>query len=288
MPPSVARGPIYARPVDRALEARFAGATCVVTGAASGIGRAVAGVLAHAGAVVVLCDIDADKVRDTAEALGASAVVADVTDADAVAALVEATVGEHGRIDFLFNNAGIGAFGPAEEVSLATWRRVVDVDLLGVVNGVAAAYPVMVRQGGGHLVNTASLAGLIPTPLLAPYAAAKHAVVGLSLSLRVEAAAHGIAVTAVCPGPVDTPLLEGPDAAGARRLLTNALGDLYPVDQMADDLLGGVAENRALVVTPSSARVAWEAWRADPDGVLDGLVARALGGRERRAGAGPD
>ncbi len=274
--------------MDRELEARFAGATCVVTGGASGIGRAVAGVLAGAGAVVVLCDLDADKVRDAARALGGTAAVVDVTDADAVAALVETTVSEHGRLDFLFNNAGIGAFGPAEQVDLATWRRVVDVDLLGVVNGVAAAYPVMIRQGAGHLVNTASLAGLIPTPLLAAYAAAKHAVVGLSLSLRVEAAAHGVAVTAVCPGPVDTPLLEGPEAAGARRLLTNALGDLYPVDQMADDLLRGVAENRALVVTPQSARAAWETWRADPDVVLDGLVTRALGARERRRGAGPD
>jgi NAD(P)-dependent dehydrogenase (short-subunit alcohol dehydrogenase family) len=274
---------------------RFDDRVAIVTGAASGIGRALAAALAAEGSTVVLADIDGPGVERAAAEIGrgAEAVAVDVTDAGAVAALVASVAERHGRIDLLFNNAGIGAGGPVEQLAVADWARVIDVDLNSVVYGVAAAYPLMVRQGAGHIVNTASLAGLVPSPLLAPYAAAKSAVVGLSVSLRVEAAAHGVRVSVVCPGPVETPLLDQAGSAGAvspagavnaRKLLTNALGPPYAADAMAADVLDGVVENRAIIVAPATARDAWEAYRRSPDAVLDAMASQAVASRRRREG----
>jgi len=162
----------------------------IVTGGASGIGRALGAALVRRGDHVVLADVEGAAAIEVAEqltALGpgaATAAALDVRDAAAVAALVTGTAEQRGRLDLMFNNAGIGIGGPAEELSLAHWDRAIDVNLRGVVNGVHAAYPVMLRQGSGHIINTASLAGLLPTPGSAPYGATKWAVVGLSLSLR--------------------------------------------------------------------------------------------------------
>lgn len=275
----------------------FGESIAVVTGAASGIGAALARALAGHGAHVVLADLDGPGARRAAEQLGpdrASSATVDVTDARAVEQLIGDVVERHGRLDYLFNNAGIGAGGPTEELGVALWRRVIEVDLLSVANGVAAAYPVMVRQGHGHIVNTASLAGLVPSPYLAPYAAAKHGVVGLSLSLRPEAAARGVRVSVVCPGPVDTPLLDrsnpedvpGPTMAfDARKLLTNALGPAYAPEALAGDIIRGVAGNRAVIVAPATARDVWELYREDPDALLEALAAQALEGRRRRGQA---
>ncbi len=171
----------------------FQGKVAIVTGAASGIGEALSGALARRGATVVLADIDEAGAKGSADALAVgppgrvSAVALDVTDAEAVASLVERTAQDHGHLDFLFNNAGIGIAGPVSELTLAHWNRAIDVNLRGVVHGVVAAYPVMIRQGHGHIVNTASLAGLLPSPMLTPYGMTKHGVVGLSESLRMEA-----------------------------------------------------------------------------------------------------
>ncbi len=273
----------------------FDGAVAIVTGAASGIGRALATALVGRGAAVVLADIDAGGAAALAASLGtdrAWAAALDVTDPAAVRAVVEATANDHGRLDYLFNNAGIGAGGPVEELPAVLWERAVDVDLYSVIHGVAAAYPLMVRAGSGHIVNTASLAGLVPSPFLTPYAAAKSAVVGLSVSLRVEAAARGVRVSVVCPGPVETPLLNRTNPPGVdgprtrvdgRKLLTNALGPPYPPEDLAADVLAGVVENRAIIVAPESARRAWEAFRADPEAVLGAMAAQAVRARERRA-----
>jgi len=120
--------------------------------------------------------------------------------------LAEETASAYGRLDYQFNNAGIAIGGDARDLTLDQWRRVLDVDLYGVLYGTLAAYPIMVNQGFGHIVNTSSAAGLLPTPLNAPYCTAKHAVVGLSLSLRAEGADLGVKVSAVCPGYVRTPI----------------------------------------------------------------------------------
>src|SRR5664280_2465562 len=133
---------------------------------------------------------------------------ADVTGAGALSQSVGRFAAEHGGLDFMFNNAGIAVGGEVRDLSLAHWQRVVDVNLMSVIHGVAAAYPLMIEQGRGHIVNTASLSGLVPSPLLVPYSTTKHAVVGLSIGRRVEAADHGVRVSVVCPGVIETPLLD--------------------------------------------------------------------------------
>jgi NAD(P)-dependent dehydrogenase (short-subunit alcohol dehydrogenase family) len=284
----------------------FDGKVAIVTGGASGIGRALATALVAKGARVRVADIDGDGAAAVADALGgppaARAATLDVTDAEAVRLLVESVAADEGHLDLLFNNAGIGAGGPVEHLPIEAWDRVIDVDLRSVVYGVVAAYPIMVRQQSGHIVNTASLAGLVPSPVLTPYAAAKAGVVGLSVSLRVEAAAHGVGVSVVCPGPVETPLLDagagaagpaasrgsvGPAAGAApnvRKLLTNALGTPYDPAALADDVLTGVLENRALIVAPETARIAWHTFRDTPEEMLAAMAGQAVRSRERRAG----
>jgi NAD(P)-dependent dehydrogenase (short-subunit alcohol dehydrogenase family) len=262
----------------------------IITGAASGIGRALAGALVTRGDTVVVADIDGEGAERAAGELArrgpgtATSAVVDVRDAGTVRALVDQVRDQHGRLDVMVNNAGIGVGGDAGELTLAHWERVIDVNLRGVVHGVQAAYPVMITQRSGHIVNTASLAGLVPAPLLTPYAMTKHAVVGLSLSLRAEAAAHGVRVTAVCPGVVDTPIL---DTAGQDDLPATALSGhvreffrhvqprFYAADQLAQDITRGIDRNAALVIAPASARAAWYLWRYAP-GAVNRMNARQL------------
>lgn len=203
--------------------------------------------------------------------------------------LVERVAAERGRLDVVFNNAGIAVGGTVDELTLDHWNRTIDVNLRGVVHGVHAAYPIMKRQGFGHIVNTASLAGLVPAPLMAPYTATKHAVVGLSLALRAEAAAHGVRVSVVCPGFTDTPLLDNanpglpqtPTGAGARESARRTTGRLYSVDALAADVIRGMARNRALIVAPATGRLAWRGTRLSPSAAVRvaSLAVRRLSGR---------
>lgn len=258
----------------------FAGKVAIVTGGASGIGAALIRALAGRGARVVIADVDQTGAKAVAEEVNTSeygrdgqvsTAVLDVRDAAAVADLVRQVAAENAGLDLMFNNAGIAIGGLVEELTLDHWDRVLDVNVRGVVHGVHAAYPLMLSQGHGHIVNTASLAGLVPGPSLAPYAAAKHAVVGMSLSLRAEGAGRGVRVSAICPGFVDTPLLgrvnpdlpqtqTGTNAAALARML----GKLYEAEPLARDVLRGVARNQALIVAPRSARIAWRMARHAP------------------------
>ena len=271
----------------------FAGKVAFVTGAGSGIGRALSRGLARCGATVIATDVDGATAADTVRALpqgpvpsapgpGHRAAVLDVRDADAVHAWIREAVEEHGRLDLLFNNAGIGIGGETELLELADWNRIIDINIRGVVNGVTAAYPIMIVQGDGHIVNTASFAGLAPLPLLTPYAMTKHAVVGLSQSLRAEAKVHGVRVTALCPGAIETPLLDvsttgGPRSEGPnpRRYLTSLLGRPQPVDEFAAEALRKVTANRAVVIAPRNARLVRIAGRLLPN-VVDLVVAQGL------------
>ena len=176
----------------------FTDKTAIITGGASGIGRAVGDELARLGAHVVLADRDgalaeAAAVSITQAGGRATAATVDVTDAAAVHQLVHDTATAYGRLDYLFNNAGVALAGEVFDMTLADWNRLIDVNLRGVVHGIAAAYPLMLQQRSGHIVNTASAAGLGPTPGFTAYAATKHAIVGLSTSLRGEAAAAACA-----------------------------------------------------------------------------------------------
>ena len=247
-------------------ENHWDGKFAVVTGAASGIGLALSKALLDRGAHVWMTDIDGAKVMQAADALGprAHGEMLDVRDALAVRAVIERVAAETGHLDFLFNNAGIGVGGEVRELSVAHFDRIIDVNIRGVVNGTMAAYPLMVKQGSGHIVNTASLSGLAPVPLLTPYAMTKHAVVGLSTSLRLEAAEHGVRVSAICPAAIETPMLDTenpPDLpklawrGNIRRYLETLGGAPYPADRLAEDVLRGMERNQGLMIIPARARL---------------------------------
>jgi len=241
----------------------------IITGGASGIGRAVAEALAGRGAKVVLADRNASLLQEVAEAIktvggAAQAVPLDVTDAPAVKALVDDTVSAYGRLDYVFNNAGVVVFGEARDYTYEDWRRVIDVDFLGVVNGVAAAYPVMVRQGFGHIVNTASAAGLIPVSHMASYVASKHGVVGLSYALRMEGAALGVKVSVVCPGIIRTPMYYSPTIKINQKKLLEQAPQGYPPEKCANAILTGVACNQAAIVVTPTAKITAILFRISP------------------------
>ena len=186
---------------------RFEGQVVVITGAASGIGAASARRFASEGATLVLGDIDVAGATAVAKECGdASAVATDVTQADEVAVLLHGAVERHGRLDVLFNNAGIMAAGTLPELEPETWRRVIDVDLNSVFYGCRAAIPLLRKLGGGVIVNTASISGLGGDYALPAYNAAKAAVVNLTRSLAIEHADQNIRVNSVCPGPIATPM----------------------------------------------------------------------------------
>ena len=270
--------------------------TALVTGAGSGIGRALARELARRGHRVVATDIDAAAAAETAGLIGGDArgAALDVRDAAAVAACVAAIEAEHGALDVLVNNAGIPISGEVQDLAVAHWDRIIDVNLRGVVHGVAAAYPGMRRRGHGTIVNLASIAGLSLGPLGVPYAATKHAVVGLSLGLRAEAEAYGVRVTVLCPGSVDTPILDRDNPADLpgvpwrpdnRSYIARLCGHAMPVDLFARRALDAVERNEGLVVMPFYARLAWWTQRFAP-GVARARVRHLLA--EERARAAQD
>jgi len=268
----------------------YDGRTAVVTGAGGGVGSALTRALVAAGAHVVCADLDLDAAERTAAgATGpgtARAVALDVTDAAAVQRVVDDLVTEQGRLDLMFNNAGITLLGETEDLTLAQWNAIIDVNLRGVVHGVVAAYPQMIRQGSGHLVNTASMGGLMAAGLLTSYVATKHAVVGLSLALRTEAAAHGVGVTVVCPAAVETPMLDQGEigAVRGRDYYLKGQGIKRPLDpdDLAAQVLAAVAAGKAMIVAPRQARVAWRLGRLAP-GFTQRMATRFVA--KQRAGA---
>lgn len=188
---------------------RFDNKVAVITGAASGIGAATARLLAREGAHVVLADLNDDGGKSIAADLGptAMAVKCDVSVAADVEALIKAAVDRHGRIDILFNNAGIGSFGNTVELPPADWERVIAIDLHSVYYACHFAIPHM--PAGSAIVNTASISGLGGDYRFAAYNAAKGAVVNYTKALAIDHARDGIRVNAICPGLVDTPITSG-------------------------------------------------------------------------------
>ncbi len=247
----------------------FLGATAVITGAASGIGRSLAVELASRGCEVVLADLQARLAEQVASEIGdlggrATSAGVDVTSFAAVEDLIQSTVERTGRLDYMFNNAGIALVGPASLHRIDDWNRVMDVNLGGVINGAQAAYRIMIRQGFGHIVNTASMAGLLPVSHVA-YTTTKHAVVGLSQSLRVEAAHFGIRVSVLCPGFIRTPILEGGGAFGKTLIdiPPEKLAELWekirpmPPDLFARKAISAIQRNKAIIVLPSWYKIIW-------------------------------
>lgn len=240
---------------------RFRDAVAIITGAASGIGAALSRQLHAQGATVILADRQVAAARELAESLGdgrAEAVELDVRDREAFDGLVADVVERHGRLDYLFNNAGLSVAGEILEHGPEEWQTVLDVNLMGVIHGVNVAYPRMVEQGFGHIVNTASMAGQAALPYNVAYTTTKHAVVGLSGVLRIEGQHYGVRASVLCPGFIDTAILDGGghygyttrsvSAEGVKRLVARAR-PMDP-DRFARKVLKQVRRNRATIVVP--------------------------------------
>ncbi|WP_077037667.1 SDR family NAD(P)-dependent oxidoreductase, partial [Pelomonas sp. KK5] len=235
---------------------RFDG-VAVVTGAAQGIGRALARALAGEGARLVLADIDEAGLAALQRELGddkALALRTDVSRADDIERLRDAAQKRFGRVDWLFNNAGVLPGGRnCWELDASQWQRALDINLGGVLHAVRAFVPLMVRQGGGHIVNTSSMGGLLVGPWMAPYTVSKHGVTVLSESLQLELAAAGlpIKVSVLCPGAVATGIAAGfaADADTAAGQFAGGLKQALATHGMAPEevarrALDGVAAGR--------------------------------------------
>lgn len=233
----------------------FRGKTAIVTGGASGLGRELCLELALAGARVFVSDINLEGAEATARMIaesggGAEAVKTDVRDPGEVQALVDRAAAE-GPVDYMFNNAGIIMFGEFRDMSLDDWRDFVESDVMSVIYGTKSAYEVMIRQGQGHIVNTASIFGVFPFTLATGYTAVKQAVVGLSLALRPEAAGLGVKVSVACPGSIDTEVRKSYRVLKADREAFNTyIQKQIAPNPAAKRILKAVSRNKGLIVFP--------------------------------------
>jgi NAD(P)-dependent dehydrogenase (short-subunit alcohol dehydrogenase family) len=247
----------------------FGGRVAVVTGGASGIGRALAARLAREGMTVVIADVEAGALDAAAAELGVTGAATDVSDAASVQALADTVMSRFGRVDLLCNNAGVGGGGDVADLALADWEWVLGVNLWGVVHGVHSFLPhLLANPAGGHIVNTASMAGLVAFAGAAPYCASKFAVVGLSESLQQELAKAGadVGVSVLCPGFVKTNIFtsqrnrpaaltvpeRGP-RPGARsandEIVRNMLELGIAPEAVADEVLAAITERRFWIFT---------------------------------------
>jgi NAD(P)-dependent dehydrogenase (short-subunit alcohol dehydrogenase family) len=247
----------------------FSGKTAIVTGGGSGIGRELCIELAKAGAKVCVAGRRSENTAETASIIAraggvASSMVADVRDPDAMNRLV-ASVASEGPLDYMFNNAGVIMFGEFRDMRYEDWRHFIESDLMSVVYGTDLAYKVMRNQGHGHIVNVSSVFGLFPFALATGYAAVKHAVVGLSLSLRPEAAGLGVKISVACPGTIKT---------GVRATYTIFHGDRdsfnaliwkeLDANKAARKILKGVRKNKGVIAYPFYDLFPWWLYRMNP------------------------
>jgi NAD(P)-dependent dehydrogenase (short-subunit alcohol dehydrogenase family) len=269
----------------------FSGKIVAITGGARGLGRGLALALARAGAKVVVGDIDLAAAEAlcaelSGEGRAASAVYVDVTDPASVERLVTEAVARYGRIDIMINNAGIAAGGEFEHVPVETMRRVIDINLLGAAYGTLSAYRQMLRQGGGHIVNVASMLALFPNPLSAAYVAAKHGLRGLTRSVMAEGAAYGIHFTTVCPGYIATNLFEAGSFAGSMKkdqVLERIPFQFIDVDTAVARAVAAIAARRPTAVFPFYARVLWWIERLSPR-LMDAALRVMMRQQRRRFG----
>ena len=233
---------------------------------------------------VVVTDINLVCAKEVAAALEqrncrAKAVVLDVSRARDVEIVVNDVAVRHKQLDFIFNNAAVAAVGELRDGNIEDFRRVVDVNLFGVVHGTMAAYRVMLRQGFGHIINVSSVTGFMPGPILSAYSTTKWAIIGFSLGLRAEASELGVKVSVACPGLVQTSI---PDRSAYWNVnkedYLNWLpwrNHMLPAAEAARAILRGVERNREIIVFPFSARVAWRLSRLCPS-IFNPLFRRTL------------
>ncbi|MCG8312012.1 MAG: SDR family oxidoreductase [Pseudomonadales bacterium] len=245
------------------MNSHWQGKTVFITGAASGIGQGLASEMLNRGAKVHLADIN-EEVFHVAHKLGskASAVRFDVKDYSAWQKAITEFLNAFNKIDYLFNNAGIGFGCDSLSLTHEHYDRYIDVNIRGVTHGIALVYPIMAKQGFGTIVNTASMGGLMPSALMTPYSMTKHAVVGLSESLRLEAKYKGVNVITLCPGSVNTPIF---DSTGIDGLPVNQHTNLREYarekdtsispEEFAYNALNDIEKNKTLIIYPKFMRI---------------------------------
>lgn len=264
----------------------------LITGAASGIGRAAAQVFARQGATLLLCDIDVnglESLRGQIVGAGGTCYIypLDVTDASAVADLATRIHATQGALDVLINNAGIGYLGRFLDSDLQHWKRVMDINLMGVVHGCHCFIPAMIEAGGARqVINVASAAALYPSPSMAAYAASKHAVYGLSEVLKMELHDTKVQITTLCPGVINTPIVanRGNIAASVSAEQLSRLQAYYlrkgcSPDLVAESMLLAVREGRDLILVGPFARLIFQLKRLSI-GLMRGVMlkdARKIG-----------
>jgi NAD(P)-dependent dehydrogenase (short-subunit alcohol dehydrogenase family) len=242
---------------------KFAPRVALITGGGSGIGSALAKQLGLGGTQVVIADTNLDCAQRVAAEAGdrAEAVEIDVTSWTRIEALCERIARQHGHLDLLITCAGVAAHGDLQEFTIDDWRRVIDINVMGTINASLAAYAIMRRQGAGTIVNVGSLSALFLTPFCAPYCTSKAAVSGFSLSLAIEARAHGVDVSLACPGNVRTPMLGWNISR-----VTPAISS----EDAARRILRGAAHKSRIIVFPFYAKAFWYLERLNPY-ILDPL-----------------
>lgn len=248
----------------------------LITGAASGIGRGFAEAIAADGGCVIVADINAAGAAEVAQRIAAKGgraeeLTLDVADPAALEAVLHDAARRHGRLDYVFCNAGVAVAGELRDMTAGHWRRLTDINILGAINTATIAFGIMAAQaGGGHVVITASLAGLIGLPLLPAYATTKAALVMFASALRLEGKDLGVKVTALCPGFIASGIYEASQYLKIDREKAFAAVPLpiAPLEKAVPPLLAGVLAGRAQVMWPGYGGLLWRLQRW-----LPGLVA---------------
>ena len=252
----------------------FQNRVSLVTGAASGIGRATALELARHGSHLILADINLDGLTQLAHeirALGRRVlgVPVDLSKKDEVEQLARVAIREMKQVDLLFNNAGVLYMGEARQMDLETWEWIIGVNVWGPIRLTHALLPHMIERGSGHIVTTASIAGLVGTPGVAAYSLTKFAMVGVSEALRVELKPHGIDVSVVCPGPVKTSLSDTGRFGNEDAQKTSSEGILnqmaYSAERVAREIVRGVRKGKGQIVITPTAHAMWNLKRFSPE-----------------------
>lgn len=251
---------------ERVVRMNIHGQVAVVTGAARGIGRAIAEKLVAEGAHVVINDLDADELTQVAAAIGATAAAGDAASEDGVSALIDATQGQFGRVDMYFGNAGVPGLGDVD-ASEAQWSHTLEVNLLAHVRAARILIPRWLERGAGRFVVTASAAGLLSMPGAAPYAASKHALVGFAEWLALTYGDRGIVVQCICPQGVATQMLDQMGEFGGAAVHD---GTLTPAE-VAEQVWRGLSDDRMLILPHPEVRGHYIKRATDTDRWLRGI-----------------
>lgn len=237
----------------------YGGKICLVTGANSGIGYAISEELLKRGAIVYMLGRNPKKVDDAVEQLSEykdriHTIIADVTKQEQVEKAIKDTAEEAGSLDFLFNNAGVGGTLQFETATMEDWKNIIDVNVWSVIYGVNTAVPIMLKQESGHIINTSSIAGLIPYPFQALYSLTKFGVTGLTECLRYEYASKNLRFSTICPSNIATPIFKK-SIDGMVHDQIKIPDDAYPADKAAELILDRVSENKGIIVVPEDEQI---------------------------------